>query len=340
MTKVTLFPEVLSVTRDIDLFNQCNYKWFVYRCQRYTKYVANNDLEAGREFAKSMEITRNAYYKHGLSEAEAIALGVKNLLEGEFAENYANQDYKDQLKTPEKIAEVFQQMFVEHSMSTAAIVPFELPDGSLSVEQELLVELPFTHPETGKPLVLKCILDMLGLKDGVVFNVDEKTCKSVLTDEIQQADMLRSQSQFVLGVCLANHNKDKFGDLNITHVRINKAKIKKNYAKGEEVVAPYEFVIDGWFQKTFWDNLMYLVRNMLEKYALYKADENSNAVVFPRAYGNACTAFFKPCSLTYHCTSGNAQDLTVFGWKQMVCDSRTDYKEVPLVQYKATLLGE
>ena len=138
----------------------------------------------------------------------------------------------------------------------------------------------------------------------------------------------------------------------VTHVRINKCVIKTKYAKGEEVVKPYDFQVDLWFQKTWWNNLLYLVEDMLFKYNTYKGDQVDiqrfperlevleDNVLFPRAYGAACNLFFRPCNFTYHCTSGNSQDLFEEGYKQIVCDSRTEFKEIPLKEYKRNLLGE
>lgn len=340
----TLFPEVLSTTQDIELYSACNYKWFLRRCAKFTKYAYNNDLEAGSEFAKACEITRNAYYKQGLPELDAIELGKKNILES-FGATYAEATYQDDLKTPEKLVEVFDKMFTENLMSESTITPFEMADGNLSVEQDFSVELPFIHPETGKPIILKCLLDMLGTKQNTVYVVDEKTCKSVLSDAIKQADLLRTQNQFVQYVTVGNMNKDKFGGLSITHVCINRCKIKKNYAKNESVVEAYEFVVDVWFQKTWWNNLLYLVQDMLKKYKYFKEAKESPAmgsayeVIFPRAYGQACTAFFSPCPFTYHCTSGNAQDLEEQGFKQVVQDSRTKYQPVALHKYKEQLFN-
>jgi len=341
-----LFPEQLSTTRDIEVYTACPYKWYVNRCQRMSKYTYNNDLEAGSEFAKAMETTRNAFYKDNLPEEDAINLGVKSILEN-FGATYANAEFKDDLKTPEKLAEVFKKMFAENPMGATSIVPFKMEDGTLSVEQDFDTELPIKHPDTGKPLILKCKLDMLGTKDNVVYVVDEKTCKSVLLDDIKQTDLLRTQNQFVQYVTVGNMNKDKFNNLEITHVRINRVKIKKTYTRNENAVVPYDFAVDVWFQRTWWDNLLFIVQEMVDRYNTVKIRQAAilndefvpNKVIFPRAYGNACTTYFKPCSFTYHCTSGNAQDLSEYGFRQVVCDSRTNYEEIPLVQYKAKLLG-
>ena len=360
-TMESLFPEVLTVTRDFELYGSCKYKWFLQRCLRLTKYSYNNDLEAGSEFAAAMEVIRVAYYKGGMTEKQAVAFGVKHLLTN-FGKSYAEADYQDDLKTPEKMAEVLERMFHENSMEDSTIAPFEMADNELSVEQDFSIELPFEHPDTGKPLVLKGILDMLGSRDGVIFGVDEKTCKSVLTDADKQADLLRTSNQFVCYVNLANKNKEKFGGNEVTHFRVNKCKIKKNYGKTEQVVEGYEFLIDLWFQKTWWNNMLYQVEDMIKSYKKFcsiqmELDDDykimwddevltevakeklKDEVVFPRSYGNSCTLFFRPCIFTYHCTSGSAQDLLADGFQQIVNDNRTKGTTVPLHDWRKHLLN-
>lgn len=306
------FPEQLSTTRDIELFNTCEYKWFKLRCEHWSKYSYNNDLQAGGEFAKAIELTRIAYYKEGLSEEESINIGLTNLKDS-FGTSYYLADCKDDLKTPDRMAEVFTKYFNDCPLSKQAIVPIELTNDSLAVEQDFTIDLPFEHPHTGKPLKLKCKLDMLGQRDNIVYVVDEKTCKSVLLDHSKQLDLLRTQNQFVQYVTIGNMQKELLGDLRITHVCIRKCKIKKSYAKNENAVESYEFAVDAWFQKTWWNNLLLIIDRMLVLYS------NSNLII--RNYGSGCTQFFSPCLLTYHCTNASGQDLSEQGFEQRVHNS-------------------
>jgi hypothetical protein len=304
-----------------------------------------------------MEVTRIAYFKNGMSQQDAVDLGCTLLLE-EYGTTYAEQNYPDTVKTPEKMAEVFSAMFKENPLDQTTTIPFEMADGTLSVEQNFSVELPFTHPETGKPLMLQGTLDMLGMRDGIIYAEDEKTCKSVLADHDLQADLLRTQKE-VAYVVLANKNKERFGGQEVTHIRINRCKIKKNYTKTEHKVETYEFVVDAWFQTTWWSNLLYQVADMLHKYAKFVENETFkrfldsrpteekpihpdlvNKVIFPRAYGTACTLFFRPCVFTYHCTSGNAQDLQAEGFKQVMCDTVTKGRANSLHDYRKFLFEE
>jgi hypothetical protein len=313
--ELSFFPETLSTSRDFEVYNNCQYKWYKLRCAAWSRSTYNNDLSAGGEFAKSMELTRNAYYKEGKNESDSIKVGVDNL-QKDFTNNYYFANSEDSVKTPAKMVEVFKKYFDEYPLDSRSITPLELGDGSIAVEQDFSIELPFTNPDTGKPIILKCKLDMLGQRDNVVYVVDEKTCKSVLTSHEMQLDLLRTQNQFVQYVTIGNMQKDILGnDLNITHVCIRKCKIKKSYAKNENIVESYEFQVDTWFQKTWYDNLLNIVENMLLTYNTLKTTGNNK---FIRNYSHGCTAFFRPCILTKHCTSAFYQDITEEGFVQQV----------------------
>ena len=346
----TLFPEILGMSLDIEVYNSCPYKWFLKRCCHFYKNIYNVDLHAGKEFASAMEITRKAYFQQGLSAQEAIALGTKNLLEV-YGASYAEAEYPDTNKTPEKMAEVFQALFIETPLDEMTTIPFEMADGSLSVEQTFTVELPYNHPDTGKPLVFQGTLDMLAMRDGLIYAEDEKTCQSVLLDHEKQSNLLRTQKE-VAYVVLANKNKEKFGGGKVDFIKINRCKIKKNYTKGERKVEVYEFRVDEWYQQTWWNNLLYTVQAMLNKYLSYKvsldmqdrctnpedAKKLQDEVIYQRSYGSACTLYFRPCEFTYHCTSGNGQNLVEQGYQQVVCNNLTKERALTIAQYRQEML--
>lgn len=339
------FPETISSTRDIELFSACRYKWFLQRVLHFYKYAKNVDLEAGGEFAKAHELTRTAFFKENKTIEESVTIGVEHILT-KYAETFEREKFQDELKTPNRMAEVFKTMYEQNNLEELTIIPFEMTDRSLSVEQEFTIELPFLHPETKKPLILKCKLDLLGMKDNIVYVLDDKTCKSVLKDHDIQADLLRTQNQFVQYVTVANKCSEMFGELEVTHVRINRCKIKTKYEKNERIIEPYEFKVDLYFQKMWWNNLLKKVESMLAMYEAY-LDEISKSleyrdeylVIFERAYGNACTAFFRPCPFTSHCTSFMSYDLEKANYKQVICNSTTKGQEATIEQYRDFILN-
>lgn len=342
---LTLFPHRLSTTQDFEKYNQCPYLWFLQRCCYFTKYAYNIDLEFGSEFASAIEKVRVAFYKDGKSVEEALAIGLLHIRDN-FSVSFAESNIADTLKTPEKMSEVLRAYFNEYPLDSTAIVPFELADGSISVEQTFDIELPFNHPETGKPLVMSVKPDMIGMDShGKFVLVDEKTSKQTgMNNYTQTVDCYRTKNQFVQYVFGINHNKEKFGDLNVTHMVIRRVVVTAKAMKDMNVVEEYEFNIDLWFQQEWWNNILHLVREMIESYLHRKAldripdrpeIEAYRKIAFRKSYGN-CEQFFKPCKFTNHCTSKEGQDLQSQGFEQKVYNKETD-SSIPLSEARQQL---
>jgi len=107
-----------------------------------------------------------------------------------------------------------------------------------------------------------------------------------------------------------------------------------NIPKNSNIVEQYEFAIDEWYQKTWWENTLKLVEEMLASYMNYSGLK----VPFRRAYGN-CERYFRPCALTAHCTSSSFQDLYQLGYEQKVYDKESA-THIPLVDYRKSIFGE
>ena len=343
---LTLFPHRLSTTQDFEVYNTCSYKWFLQRCCYYTKYAYNIDLEFGSEFASAIEKVRVAYYKEGKSTNEALAIGLLHIRDN-FSVSFAESNIADTLKTPEKMSEVLRAYFNEYPLDSTAIVPFGLTDGSISVEQTFDIELPFMHPETCKPLIMSVKPDMVGMDShGKFVLVDEKTSKQTgMNDYTKTVDCYRTKNQFVQYVFGINRNKEKFGDLNVTHMVIRRVVVTAKAMKDMNVVEEYEFNIDLWFQEEWWNNTLLMVEQMLDNYhRLITMQEFSDfgtdapaykKIAFRKSYGN-CEQFFKPCKFTNHCTSKGGQDLQAQGFEQKVYDKETK-NEIPLVEFRKQL---
>jgi len=343
MSILTLFPHRLSTTQDFEVYNRCAYQWYLSRCAYFTKYAYNIDLEFGGEFASAIEKVRIAYYKEGHSKEQALQIGVNNIKDS-FMVNFAESNISEALKTPEKMIEVLRAYFDEYPLDTTAIVPFELADGSISVEQTFDIELPFNHPETGKPLIMSVKPDLIGMDfQGKFVLVDEKTSKQTgMNDVVNTINCYRTKNQFVQYVFGINHNKAKFGDLDVTHMVIRRVVVTAKAMKEQKVVEEYEFIIDKWYQQEWWANTLKLVADMLTSYKKYKeniAEPSMGAawqqIAFRKSYGN-CESFFKACKFTAHCTSGSAQDLQQLGFEQKVYDKETG-TSIPLKEFRTQL---
>lgn len=324
-TNLLWFPETISVSQDLDPFVACQYKWFVSRVLNYRKRIFNIDLVAGGEFAKALELTRTAYYADGLSEQESIEIGENYLLE-HFGELFDQSGITESIKNPTTLAKVFLQYFKRFPLIDGSVVPFDMGDGKISVEQTLEVPLPFKHPITGNPLKLKVKVDMLGADKQHTYIVDEKTCKSLLTDYAKQADLLRTERQFALYVAVANKLHKELWIPEITHFKVRKIVLNATAFKNGNVAEEYEFKIDKGLQETIWQNTLIIVNNMLDSYYDYRGLPCKETMPLQN-FSNSCNSYFRPCSLGMHCTSEFYKDLESHGWKQVIWDRESQQEQ-------------
>ena len=333
------FPATLHFSTDFDVFQVCQYKWALIRLFHWRRYVKNIHLTAGGEFATAMELTRNAYYKQGLSVEDSIAVGKKWILE-EYAGLYFADGYDDtkEAKTPERMAYVFEKLWEQYPLHLEPIHPFIMENGELSVEQEMKVPLDRLHPTLGEPLVLVGTLDKIGLQNTIVKGVDEKTASQIKEKTQENMDMLRTIGQFVEYCSMANRLPEIYGDLQMQHFVIHKIVVKKSYSKTDSIINRFEFNIDFWYQKTWWKNMLRQVDTMLKGFEHLQTEGNLD--YFLRAYGSSCNMYNKPCQFTAHCTSGACQDLTTQDFKQVVCNRETQGKVIPLKTWIAYEKGE
>lgn len=321
-TNLLWFPETISVSQDLDPFVACPYKWFVSRVLNYRKRVFNIDLVAGGEFAKALELTRTSYYANGLSEKESIEIG-ENYLLTNFGELFEQSGITESIKNPTTLAKVFLQYFKRFPLEDGSVIPFDMGEGKISVEQTLEVRLPFTHPITQKPLRLKVKLDMLGADKQHTYVVDEKTCKSLLTDYAKQADLLRTERQFALYVSVVNKLRKELMIPEITHFKVRKIVLNATAFKNGNCAEEYEFKIDRRLQDTIWRNMCSIVGKMLDAYTDYE-----ELLALPiQNFSNSCNSYFRPCSLGMHCTSEFYKDLESHGWKQVIWNKESQQEQ-------------
>lgn len=320
------FPERLSPTSDFGLFAQCQHKWLLERVFFLRKQAVSApassgsiDLDAGGAFAKAMELTRNAYYKQKLSAEDAVEIGQRYLL-GDFATNFAASPYalSENLKTPTNLSHTFANYFAETGLDEERVLPYQLPDKSISVELPLFLDTPFQHPRTRKPIQIHCILDLLGFDGESVVCVDEKTCKSVLLDSAKQTDLLRTETQFAFQVGMVNRLAPHLGIAGC-----NKMEVRKVVINNAKPLRKYAFYIEHTHQRLWWENVLDTINEMLKVYAKERG---------LRDFHLGCSAYFKPCEFTQACTSRLGEVLLKNGYTQMFRNRETN-SLVPLATH-------
>ena len=175
-TVPSLFPERISNSMLSSLYT-CETKWFKTYCLRLGSFEASPDLIAGRIFASACEKTRLGFYVEGLTEADAIELGVELILTAE--------DVGHKNKSNEWVADRFKNYFKVFKL-TSDYSPATLANGSRAVEYKFDIELPILNPDTGKPLIYTGKIDAImekfhpGTKQVLGYYIhDEKTTEKL-----------------------------------------------------------------------------------------------------------------------------------------------------------------
>lgn len=280
----TLFPVNISNT-DLNLWSQCELRWFRSRCQHLKKPTFNIDLSAGGAFASAIELARNSFYKDKLSEKESVELAfnfiIKTLHECEF---------QDELKSPERMGLAVMKYFENYPLENAELMPV-FKDNLPMVEHTFEIHLDIKHPETKKPLVFKGVLDMLGETMGRKFVVDEKTCKVISTRE---ADLQATAGQYIGYAWAAK----KLG-IDVQGAIIRKVAIQKSGIKFKEYEIPIsDYMIEMWELA-----MLQKVHLMVSNYEMTLKSPEAFKAIFMPDFQLGCTAYFQPCQFNQGCSS-------------------------------------
>ena len=187
------FPAVLDSTI-VGSFRSCRQKAYQEYVQHWKPKSPSIHLHAGGAYAKGMEEARKAFYVDQASEPDAIAAGMKALVEayGSF------ECPADSAKSLERMMGAFEYYFVMYPMASDKAIPVTMPGGARGIEFSFAEPLfwedgsPVIHPNTGDPLMYCGRMDMMANYAGAMFGYDDKTTSSLGASWSKQWD-LRSQ---------------------------------------------------------------------------------------------------------------------------------------------------
>lgn len=256
------FPEIIDNTRRSS-WTHCRQQFFRGHVQNLrTKGATNIHLHAGGCFARGLEVCRKAFYGEGLETDEAEALGRQAMLafwgDFEVPEGKENKGLANLLKA-------FDSYFLEYPLATDRIKPLISANGEPAVEFTFSVPIPGTrHPTTGDPLLYAGRFDMLGLYNGQLFAVDEKTATSLGDQWRRQWDL---DSQFT-GYCwAAGQYGYKVAGAIVRGVGLLKTKI----SHAEAIVYRPQWMVDRWLSQLVRD-----CTRMTEAYKRWLALDNDS----------------------------------------------------------------
>lgn len=174
------FPEVISASSRTR-FSECPQS-FYYEvvCGKRLK-EANFHLDAGKAYAKALEVARTIYYdtaNASIPPDERLALAQQQGLVA-LIQTYGpeNPPEKQEHKSLERVAGAFLEYFRMFPFETDKVQPLMRYDGKPAVEFSFVFDIPGTrHPVTGNPILYSGRSDLLALYDSSLWVVDDKTC--------------------------------------------------------------------------------------------------------------------------------------------------------------------
>ena len=232
------FPMAIDSTMRA-AFTSCPQKYYREYFQHWKRIEQSPDLVAGKAFAAGLEATRNAYWRDGITDpTEAIGLGVQALLE-EWG------DYEppvDHVKSLDRMVGALDEYFTNYGFATDHLQPL-MQEDKPAVEFSFALPIPDTrHPQTGEPILYTGRFDMLGLFNGSLFVVDEKTTKQ-LGPSWYKSWTLRSQ---FTGYCWAAKTYDyPVAGAIVRGISI----LKTKYGHAESIQYRPDWFIDQWLHQ-------------------------------------------------------------------------------------------
>lgn len=182
------FPSAVDSTM-IKTFRGCHQKFFREYMQHWKTKSPSIHLHAGQAFARGLEVAREAFYVHGMSQDDAIATGGGELIKayGSFPEPH------DTAKTlPRMLGALDYALSEAWPMESDPVKPWVYASGKHAIEFSFASPLPFDHPETGDPVLYTGRADMIAEMDGGLWIEDDKTTSQLGDKWVNQWE-LRSQ---------------------------------------------------------------------------------------------------------------------------------------------------
>lgn len=167
----------------------CHAKGYFGWLRKLGGATQSTDLIAGGAFARGLEVFRLNYYGEKLPYEESMQLAMAEALAAYGAHQ---PDDKKKNKAPERVITALASYFERYPPDSDYIQPNYAPNGKPMVEFTFSVPLPITHPVTNEPLIYAGRFDMVGVFNGQLIGVDEKTT-SQLGDLWMNAWDLRAQ---------------------------------------------------------------------------------------------------------------------------------------------------
>lgn len=293
------FPAVIDNTT-LKALRRCPH----YCMQRHFEGLKPNDesdgvdLVFGAAFAAGIQAGRKAYFEEGHSASEAVDLA---------AEAATKTFTAKPLLIPARSSKTYANLVLAVRYYFLTAFPLQgdpLQPVTNGIECEFKRELPFLHPDTGKPLLYAGRMDMLAKDvtlEGLVV-VDEKTTSNFSDGWLAQWDTDPQMSGYIwaTGASHAIIRGIAVSSKCVTHTTVP--------------VWRTQHQLDVWERAMLND-----VDRMLTLYR-YKSEWN-------RYFGSACNAYGRQCEYVRLCLSPNAEQIVKENYRVEFWNPLTTEKE-------------
>lgn len=274
-------PQVIDSTIRGD-YVSCHTKGYWSFQRQLGPLDPSTDLIAGGAFAKGLEVTRKAYYGEGLAIRAALERGMSAAIV-EYG-RHEPPDHKKQ-KSCERVVFALADYFEHYPPGTDQIQPHKV-NGDPCVEFTFSIPLPILHPETGNPFLYAGRFDMLGVRNGQLVVVDEKTT-SQLGPTWPSKWNLRGQFTGYIWAC------QQFGYPVLGAIVRGVSFLSKGYGHSEAPQFRAQWMIDQWY-----DQLLHDIERMVQAWKTGWYDQD---------FGDTC-AEYGGCPFQMFCTSSNPEN--------------------------------
>lgn len=235
------FPQVLDSSL-IAAFRSCPRKAFLEYFLHWKSKDISVHLHAGAAYAHGLEAGRKAYFDHGKSAEESIALAVGACIEayGAFA------CPEDSAKSATRMAGAVEYYFSRYPLGVDRAIPIKIADKH-AIEFGGVEVIDETHPDTGEPLQYSWRLDQAVEYQGMRLAEDDKTTSQLGASWPRQWDL---RSQFTAYLWGSNRSLG----LGLSGFLVRGVSIlKTKYDTLEAITYRPQWMIDRWYEQLLLD---------------------------------------------------------------------------------------
>lgn len=259
------FPATVDSTI-IKAFRGCPRKFQLEYLYHWKSRSPSIHLHAGKAFAAALEETRRSFWEDGCNPDVALQRGAARLVHeyGTFDEPH------DSAKTLPRMAGALLHYFERWPLDRDPVRPHKWGPNKYAIEFSFASALPFTHPESGDPVIYSGRSDFIGEMDGALYIVDDKTTSQLGSSWMHQWDL---RSQFT-GYTWAARN---VAALPIQGCMVRGLSIlKTKYDTAEVITYRPQWMVDRWLEQVVRD-LGRMVQCWESGYFDYNLDEECNS---------------------------------------------------------------